>query len=122
VTTTNITTNHPLPSGFTGRLDATLALKLVLTALFWGGTFIAGRVLAQAMPLMTAAAGRFAVAAVLLVVLAFEYINGFHDTANAIATVVSTKVLTPRQALLLASSTNLIGAFFGQAVAQCQRK
>ena len=55
---------------------------------------------------------------VLLVVLAFEYINGFHDTANAIATVVSTKVLTPRQALLLASSTNLIGAFFGQAVAK----
>ncbi|MBP8116492.1 MAG: inorganic phosphate transporter [Nitrospira sp.] len=55
---------------------------------------------------------------VLLVVLAFEYINGFHDTANAIATVVSTKILTPRQALLLASSTNLIGAFAGQAVAK----
>jgi len=55
---------------------------------------------------------------VLFVVLAFEYINGFHDTANAIATVVSTKVLTPRQALLLASATNLIGAFFGQAVAK----
>jgi inorganic phosphate transporter, PiT family len=55
---------------------------------------------------------------VLLVVYAFEYINGFHDTANAIATVVSTKVLTPRQALLLASSTNLIGAFCGQAVAK----
>jgi len=55
---------------------------------------------------------------VLLVVLAFEYINGFHDTANAIATVVSTKVLTPRQALLLASGMNLVGAFFGQAVAK----
>ncbi len=55
---------------------------------------------------------------VLLVVYAFEYINGFHDTANAIATVVSTKVLTPRQALLLASGTNLIGAFCGQAVAK----
>jgi PiT family inorganic phosphate transporter len=55
---------------------------------------------------------------VLLVVLAFEYINGFHDTANAIATVVSTKVLTPRQALVLASTTNLIGAFCGQAVAK----
>ncbi len=55
---------------------------------------------------------------VLLVVLAFEYINGFHDTANAIATVVSTKVLTPRAALLLASITNLIGAFAGQAVAK----
>jgi PiT family inorganic phosphate transporter len=55
---------------------------------------------------------------VLFVVLAFEYINGFHDTANAIATVVSTKVLTPRQALLLASSMNLVGAFCGQAVAK----
>jgi inorganic phosphate transporter, PiT family len=55
---------------------------------------------------------------VLLVVLAFEYINGFHDTANAIATVVSTKVLNPRQALLLASVMNLIGALTGQAVAK----
>jgi inorganic phosphate transporter, PiT family len=55
---------------------------------------------------------------VLLVVLAFEYINGFHDTANAIATVVSTKVLTPRQALVLAASMNLIGALTGQAVAK----
>ena len=55
---------------------------------------------------------------VLFVVLAFEYINGFHDTANAIATVVSTKVLTPRQALVLAAGMNLVGAFFGQAVAK----
>ena len=55
---------------------------------------------------------------VLFVVLAFEYINGFHDTANAIATVVSTKVLTPRQALLLAASMNLFGSFMGQAVAK----
>ncbi|SKB03053.1 inorganic phosphate transporter, PiT family [Prosthecobacter debontii] len=55
---------------------------------------------------------------VLLVVLAFEYINGFHDTANAIATVVSTKVLTPRQALALAAMANLIGAFSGTAVAK----
>ena len=47
---------------------------------------------------------------VLLVALTFEYINGFHDTANSIATVVSTKVLTPRQAILLATVTNLLGA------------
>ncbi len=60
----------------------------------------------------------FLLLVVLLVVYAFEYINGFHDTANAIATVVSTKVLTPRQALLLAASMNLVGAFFGQAVAK----
>jgi inorganic phosphate transporter, PiT family len=55
---------------------------------------------------------------VLLVALAFEYINGFHDTANSIATVVSTKVLTPRQAVLLAAGTNLIGALWGTAVAK----
>ncbi len=55
---------------------------------------------------------------VLFVALAFEYINGFHDTANAIATVVSTKVLTPRQAILLAVITNLIGAFIGVGVAK----
>ena len=36
---------------------------------------------------------------VILVALVFEYINGFHDTANSIATVVATKVLTPRQAV-----------------------
>jgi PiT family inorganic phosphate transporter len=55
---------------------------------------------------------------VILIALVFEYINGFHDTANAIATVVSTKVLTPRQALLLASAMNLLGAFTGTAVAK----
>jgi inorganic phosphate transporter, PiT family len=49
--------------------------------------------------------------------LVFEYINGFHDTANAIATVVSTKVLTPRMAIGMAAILNLIGAFFGTAVA-----
>jgi len=55
---------------------------------------------------------------VLLAALVFEYINGFHDTANAIATVVSTKVLSPRQAILLATIANLIGAFLGEAVAK----
>ena len=55
---------------------------------------------------------------VLLVALAFEYINGFHDTANAIATVVSTKVLTPRQAIVWAAFWNLLGAFMGNAVAK----
>ena len=44
---------------------------------------------------------------VILAALVFEYINGFHDTANSIATVVSTKVLTPRQAVLMAAATNL---------------
>ena len=54
---------------------------------------------------------------VVLVALAFEYINGFHDAANAIATVVSTKVLTPRQAISLAAFFNLTGALAGTAVA-----
>ena len=60
-------------------------------------------------------------ALVLLVVaiaLVFEYINGFHDTANSIATVVATKVLSPGQAVLLAATTNLIGALAGTAVAK----
>ncbi len=47
---------------------------------------------------------------VLLAALVFEYINGFHDTANAIATVVSTKVLTPRAAIIWAAFWNLVGA------------
>src|SRR5437899_2235441 len=55
---------------------------------------------------------------VIAVALVFEYINGFHDTANSIATVVSTKVLTPRQAVLLAAITNLLGAMWGTAVAK----
>ena len=55
---------------------------------------------------------------VILVALVFEYINGFHDTANSIATVVATKVLTPRQAVVLAATTNLLGALWGTAVAK----
>ena len=60
----------------------------------------------------------FLVFAVIVVGLIFTYTNGFHDTANAIATVVGTKVLTPRQAIMLAAVTNLIGSFFGIAVAK----
>ena len=55
---------------------------------------------------------------VILVALTFEYINGFLDTANSIATVVSTKVLTPRQAVLMAATMNLLGALCGTAVAK----
>src|SRR5689334_14977838 len=55
---------------------------------------------------------------VIFAALVFTYTNGFHDTANAIATVVGTKVLTPRQAIMLAAVTNLLGAFFGLAVAK----
>ena len=55
---------------------------------------------------------------VILVALVFEFINGFHDTANSIATVVATKVLSPGQAVLLAAATNLLGAIWGTAVAK----
>ena len=58
------------------------------------------------------------VLAVVLIALVFEYINGFHDTANSIATVVATKVLSPAQAVLLAAGTNLLGALAGTAVAK----
>lgn len=47
---------------------------------------------------------------VLVAALMFDYINGFHDTANAIATIVSTKVLTPRMAVVWAAVWNLLGA------------
>ncbi|MCD9031527.1 inorganic phosphate transporter [Luteimonas sp. Y-2-2-4F] len=50
--------------------------------------------------------------------LVFEYINGFHDTANSIATVVATKVLTPLQAVGMAATMNLVGALMGTAVAK----
>jgi PiT family inorganic phosphate transporter len=55
---------------------------------------------------------------VLLVALLFTYTNGFHDTANAIATSIATKVLTPRQAILLSTVFNLVGALMGVAVAK----
>src|SRR3546814_19497858 len=54
---------------------------------------------------------------VIFAALVFEFINGFHDTANSIATVVATKVLTPGQAVILAAVMNLIGALTGTAVA-----
>ena len=55
--------------------------------------------------------------AVVAIALVFTYINGFHDTANSIATVVATKVMSPGQAVLLAATTNLAGALIGSAVA-----
>ncbi|MCX6396669.1 MAG: inorganic phosphate transporter [Propionibacteriales bacterium] len=57
------------------------------------------------------------VIAVVVVALAFDYTNGFHDAANAIATSVSTRALTPRVALTLAAVMNFIGALLGQQVA-----
>ncbi len=58
-----------------------------------------------------------AVLIVIAVALVFDYTNGFHDAANAIATSVSTRALSPRAALIMAAVMNLIGAFLGTEVA-----
>jgi len=50
--------------------------------------------------------------------IAFEFVNGFHDAANAIATVIATRVLSPLQAILMAGSLNFVGALTGVAVAK----
>jgi len=55
---------------------------------------------------------------VVLLGVGFEFVNGFHDAANAIATVVATRVLTPLQAILMAGGLNLVGALAGEAVAK----
>jgi PiT family inorganic phosphate transporter len=60
----------------------------------------------------------FLVLLVVVLGIVFEYVNGFHDAANAIATVVATRVLTPAQAVLMAGSLNLVGALTGVAVAK----
>ena len=52
------------------------------------------------------------VVAVIVVALVFDFLNGFHDAANSIATVVSTHVLSPRAAVLLAAVCNFSAAFF----------
>lgn len=58
-----------------------------------------------------------AIIAVIVIALVFDFTNGFHDAANAIATSVSTRALTPRAALILAAVMNLLGAFLGTNVA-----
>src|SRR2546428_57440 len=55
---------------------------------------------------------------VVILALAFDFSNGWHDSANAIATVVSTHVLTPGRAVLLAAVLNIAGAFMSTAVAK----
>lgn len=58
------------------------------------------------------------VISVVVIALVFDYTNGFHDAANAIATSVSTRALTPRAALLMAAVMNFIGAHLGEQVAK----
>ena len=60
----------------------------------------------------------FMLVVVVALAIVFDYINGFHDTANAIATSVATRALHPRQAIAMAASFNFIGAFAGTAVAK----
>ena len=55
--------------------------------------------------------------AVIVIALFFDFTNGFHDTANSIATVIATRVLSPRQAILMAVVLNFAGALSGTAVA-----
>lgn len=58
------------------------------------------------------------VVVIVILALAFDFINGFHDTANAIATSVSTRALTPRGAIMLAAAMNLVGALMFTGVAK----
>lgn len=60
----------------------------------------------------------FLIVLVVILALVFDYINGFHDTANAIATVVSTRVLSPRTAIIMAAVLNFVGAMVAQNVAK----
>jgi inorganic phosphate transporter, PiT family len=60
----------------------------------------------------------FMLAAVIILAVAFDYTNGFHDTANAVATSVATRALTPFWAIVMATAFNFIGAFAGTAVAK----
>jgi PiT family inorganic phosphate transporter len=59
----------------------------------------------------------FLLIVVIVLAVAFDYINGFHDTANAIATSVSTRALRPEHAIVLSAAANFVGALTGTAVA-----
>src|SRR5438105_15198534 len=54
---------------------------------------------------------------VILVAFVFDYTNGFHDTANAVATSISTRAISPRAAVLMSAFFNLVGAFLNTRVA-----
>ena len=64
----------------------------------------------------------FVLIAVIFIALAFDFANGFNDAANAIATVVSTRVMAPLQAVLMAGAMNFLGAISGTAVAKAVGK
>ena len=60
----------------------------------------------------------FLIIAVIILALVFDFINGFHDTANAIATSVSTRALKPRTAIIMAAFLNFFGAMYSTGVAK----
>ena len=60
----------------------------------------------------------YAIGLVIVLALAFDFINGFHDTANAIATSVSTRAISPRDAILMAAILNFLGAMYSTGVAK----
>ncbi|MCX8131124.1 MAG: inorganic phosphate transporter [Clostridia bacterium] len=60
----------------------------------------------------------FVLVLVVILALAFDFINGFHDTANSIATSVSTRVLSPKQAIIMAAGLNFLGALLSHKVAK----
>src|SRR3954466_6041658 len=69
---------------------------------------------------LAAVPGGFSLLLMVVVVVAvvFDYVNGFHDTANAIATSVSTRALRPQHAILMSATANFVGALTGTAVAK----
>lgn len=69
------------------------------------------------MPDLSPSSDLFVLVLILVLGLTFDFINGFHDTANAIATVVATRVLSPGRAVLMAGVLNFVGALSGTAVA-----
>jgi len=69
------------------------------------------------MPELIPSVDLFLLVVILVLGLIFDFINGFHDTANAIATVVATRVLSPGRAVLMAGVLNFVGALSGTAVA-----
>src|SRR5256714_6641404 len=69
------------------------------------------------MPELTLSVDLLLLVLVMVLGLVFDFINGFHDTANAIATVVATRVLSPARAVLMAGVLNFVGALSGTAVA-----
>ena len=60
----------------------------------------------------------FLICAVIVLALVFDFINGFHDTANAIATSVSTRAISPNDAILMAAVLNFLGAMYSTGVAK----